>query len=188
MEGGMSVETWLARRDDSGHERELQERVWDELAGLEGVETSAIRVRVSGRTVSLTGTVPAWPAAIEAERAAKRVPGVLMVTNELQVSPPPENRWTDQELGHAVRQALRWDVAVPSERIWTNVANGCVTLHGVVSYEHERVAAERAVSYLRGVVAVANRITVAVASRPRDLEKRIRETLARDMQNHVAVG
>ena len=178
MAGGMSIEMWLAEGDDSGRERDLLEMVWDEFAGQDEVDTSAIAVRVTGHTVTVSGTVPDHPTRIEAERAAKRVPGVRTVVNELVVSLPPESRKTDEELTNAVRHALRWDVAVPTS-ITTAVTDGCVTLDGEVSREYEREAADRAVAYLRGVRAVANRITLAARRAP-DFEKRVHEALTRD--------
>jgi len=83
MDGGMSIEMWLAERADPAPE--LLRRVRDELARTGGLDTSAITVRVSGRSVTLTGTVPDELASIEAERAANRVTGVQAVTNELAV-------------------------------------------------------------------------------------------------------
>lgn len=83
MDGGMSIEMWLAERDDPAPE--LLRRVRDELARMGGLDTSAISVGVSGRSVTLTGTVPDELARIEAEHAAGRVTGVQAVTNELAV-------------------------------------------------------------------------------------------------------
>lgn len=83
MSGGMSIEMWLAERDGSGSE--LLRRVWDELARQSGLDTSAVRVAVTGRAVTLSGTVPDRPARIAAERAARRVSEVESVTNELVV-------------------------------------------------------------------------------------------------------
>jgi osmotically-inducible protein OsmY len=180
MNGGMSVELWLAERDDAARQGELLQRVWDELAWQVTLDACDLSVSVSGRTVTLSGTVPSYPEKIVAEHAVKRVPGVQLVTNQVLVSPPAADARTDQELGEAVRHALQWDVAVPSVQIRTAIADGCVTLEGEVPRDSERTAAERAVSYLRGVRAVVNRLTVPVASRPRDFEARVRRALSRD--------
>lgn len=83
MSGGMSIEMWLAERDGAGSE--LLRRVWDELARQSGLDTSAVRVTVTGRTVTLSGAVPDRPARITAERAARSVSEVESVTNELVV-------------------------------------------------------------------------------------------------------
>lgn len=180
MDGGMSVEMWLAERDDSALRGEQLQRVWEELAWHRGLDASDIRVSVTGGAVTLSGTVRSYPEKSDAERAAKLVPGARLVTNELIVSLPSGSEKTDEELGDAVRRALAWDVSVPSDKIKATVREGCVTLEGAVARDCERAAAERAVSYLRGVKAVANRLTASMASRPRDFETRVREALSRD--------
>jgi osmotically-inducible protein OsmY len=180
MDGGMSIEMWLAERDDSARYSEQLQRVWEELVSHAGLDTSDVSVSVTDRLVTLSGSVASYPEKIEAERAAKRVSGVGRVMNELVVLLPSGSERTDQELGDAVQHALQWDVSVPSEKIKATISEGTVTLEGEVAGDYERAAAERAVSYLRGVRAVANRITACVTSRPRDFETRIREALSRD--------
>lgn len=180
MDGGMSVEMWLAGRDDAARHSELLQQVWDELAWHVWLDASDIRVGVTDRAVTLSGSVSSYPEKVEAEHAAKRVPGVRMVTNELIVSPPTGSERSDHALDEAVSHALEWDVGVPSEGIRAAIADGCVTLEGEVAWDYERTAAERAVMHLRGVRAVVNRIGTSVASRPRDFETRIREALTRD--------
>ena len=59
------------------------------------------------------------------------------------------------------------------------VRNGFVTLSGVVEWMYQKIAAERAVKYLRGVKGIFNQITLHPAVVPRDVEKRITEALHR---------
>jgi osmotically-inducible protein OsmY len=51
------------------------------------VDADRVHVEVSGREVTLTGTVPSWAERKEAEAAAWRTPGIIAVTNTIAVQP-----------------------------------------------------------------------------------------------------
>jgi hypothetical protein len=65
----------------------LEEAVEDALQAAPSLSRAPIGVAVQGTTVSLTGRVASEAAKDRAEQAARRVPGVLDVTNELVVVP-----------------------------------------------------------------------------------------------------
>src|SRR5687767_4479498 len=85
----------------------------------------------------------AWKNA--AMRAAERVSGVQVVADELNVRVPFSFKRTDMDIGHAVAEALRWDIEVPDDKIKARVDEGWVWLDGDVEWEYQRSAAERAV-------------------------------------------
>ncbi len=62
-----------------------EERVRDQMRDVRSMEGADVRVRVEGGTVVLTGTVPSRQAKQQAEQAARQVPGVTRVQNQLQV-------------------------------------------------------------------------------------------------------
>jgi len=66
---------------------------------------------------------------------------------------------TDEELAHAVREALLHDLWVDVQRIAVTVRDGVVTLEGTVDRRSERELVGRWVAALDGVVAVENRLT-----------------------------
>jgi osmotically-inducible protein OsmY len=99
-----------------------------------------------------------------AEDAAHRVAGVLDVANEIEVHPPPNLLLTDEEIAHAVRHALEWDVTIPDERIVSSVAQGWVTLERKLDQPFERGAVEKVVRNPAGVRGVTNHIGVAAPS------------------------
>jgi len=82
------------------------------------------------------------------------------VANELTLEIASTFFRNDTELVSAIREALRWDIEVPHEKIEIIVRNGRVTLKGTVDYWYERVAAVKAVERLSGIVAVSDQIAV----------------------------
>lgn len=140
-------------------DRELQKDVLQELAWDMRVAPTQIGVEVARGAVTLTGTVPSWAKKVAAEEAAHRVRGVLDVANDLQVK--LDGQPNDTEIATAVRDALKWDVFVPDDRITSTVMNGNVTLRGTVDAYAHREDAERAVQRLAGVGVVFNEIGVA---------------------------
>ena len=67
---------------------------------------------------------------------------------------------TDGEIAREIRRKLRADFEVPDDLIAARVAEGVVTLEGVVARDLHRKAAEICVGKVRGVRGIANRIVV----------------------------
>ena len=176
----MSIEMW--RADDGGRavvQSRLQRGVFDEFALEPTLDAADIRVAVEGRVVTLSGMVKRYPDKLAAERAAKRVPGVQMVRDELAVLPPASQQRTDLEITRAAMQVLESHVLVPRDQVQAMVSGGWVQLAGEVSRGAERRAAEQAVQCLVGVIGVQNLITVRVAAPPEGLGARVTAALAR---------
>jgi osmotically-inducible protein OsmY len=104
--------------------------------------------------------VPTYLQKLEAQNAAHRVIGVLVVANDIEVKPVDRFARTDTQIASAVRNALEWDALVPNELIQSSVSDGWVTLEGEVDYSRERGDAEESIRRLTGVVGVTNNITV----------------------------
>jgi osmotically-inducible protein OsmY len=88
MGGGMSIEMWLADRDDAGVQSELQEKVFEELRRDGALDSAKVLVDVRDRVVTLSGAVRTSPEKHAAERAARRVRGVRDVRNGIAVVMP----------------------------------------------------------------------------------------------------
>ena len=135
----MSIEMW--RADDGGRavlQSRLQRGVFDEFVHEPTLDAADIRVVVDGRVVTLLGTVKRYPDKLAAERAAKRVRGVQMVRDELEVMPSVSEQRTDWEITLAAMQVLESHVLVPRDRVQATVAGGWVALAGEVSRGAER--------------------------------------------------
>lgn len=139
---------------------QIQQDVMKELHWDPRVEKTEVGVSVQRGVVTLSGTVTSWAKRMAAQEAAHRVIGVLDVANDIVVKIPGGLGRSDTEIAHAARYALEWDVFVPDHDIQSTVANGWVTLTGMVETVSEREDAARAVRNLAGVRGVENQITV----------------------------
>ena len=147
---------------------QIQLDVLNELKWDTRVAPNEIGVAVKTGVVTLTGSVTSYAKKLAAEQAAHRVVGVLDVANDIAVKAASGTNPTDAEIAAAVRQALKWDVFVPDEKIQTTVTNGIVKLQGTVDYASQRQDAARAIRNLAGVFAIDNEIRVkrAEVSKP----------------------
>jgi osmotically-inducible protein OsmY len=160
-------------------DEETKSEVLFQLGWDSRVEKSDLRLTVKNGVVTLTGTVPSYSKKLAAQQAAHRAPGVLDVVNDIEVVVPGNLRRTDPEIAQAIRQALEWNVLVPSDQIHSTVMDGWVTLEGNVEYYRERVDAERAVSHLPGVRGVTNGIAVFSRVEPEQMKFLIEDVLER---------
>ena len=133
----------------------MSEIEWDPF-----VRDVPCKVTVDNGAVTVTGQAPSLAARVSVIEAAHRVQGVLDVVDEMTIAPAATAMKTDDEISHAVREALQWDAFLPDERISSTVSAGSVTLRGTVPSWSNRMDAERCVQRLSGVRSVTNRITV----------------------------
>lgn len=73
------------------------------------------------------------------------------------------NRKSDSEIRAEVSRELKWDSRVGLARLAVDVANGVVTLTGIVSSYARKLAAQEAAHRVAGVLDVANEIEVKAA-------------------------
>ncbi len=85
--------------------------------------------------------------------------GIRTIAQDLTVKVRIEHAQSDSEIAAAIQNALQWNVYIPKS-VSAKVESGTVTLEGKVNWNYQRVASERAVEYLPGVVAVRNNITL----------------------------
>lgn len=131
-----------------------------------------IQVAVKDGVVKLDGVVANYAQRVAMQNAAHRVTGVLDVANEILIK--GKHQFSDEDIAHAVRQALIWDVTVPEESITTTVSEGWVTIEGVVDSLTQMLDAERAIENLMGVKGVTNEIKVIM---PTADAKMLRDTI-----------
>jgi osmotically-inducible protein OsmY len=146
------------------------------------VDASGIGVAATKCVVTLTGFVDSCTAKLAAERAARRVHGVKAVANDIQVKLPNEDRRTDTDIAAAAINVLKWDAAVPMDRVQVTVSEGWVTLKGEVDWQFQKEAAEREVRNLKGVLGVTNLISVSPRVKPSDVKKKIEDALLRSVK------
>jgi osmotically-inducible protein OsmY len=171
-------------------ELELRHRVTEELEWEPSLDAAQVGVGAAEGVITLTGSVSTYVQKLAAERAAKRVLGVKAVANDIEVRPGVSHQRNDTEIAQAAVKALEWHTAIPQDRITVRVANGWVTLEGMVPLPYQRTAAEGAVRYLTGVKGVMNQITVRPTVKPAEVKSRIEAAFKRSAEinaQHIRV-
>jgi osmotically-inducible protein OsmY len=154
----------------------LKTTVMNQLAWDPEVDASLVGVSAKDGVVTLSGYVETYAGKLAAERAARGVYGVKAVANELEVKLASGR--IDPEIAQDALEALKNRIDVPPG-IAVTVRDGFVSLTGSVEWMYQKMAAERAVKYLRGVRQVLNYITLKPTVSPKDVQKRITEALHR---------
>jgi osmotically-inducible protein OsmY len=173
-------------RSDSEIKRDVEE----ELKWNPSVDPTDIGVAVKNRVVTLTGFVKSYSEKYEAERAAKRVAGVVGVANDIEVRLPTGTERPDPELARDAVAAIKSWLPASYEHIKVVVKNGWVTLEGAVEWNYQREYAERAVRPLKGVKGVTNLIELKPRATPSEIKHKIEEAFRRSAEidaNRVTV-
>src|ERR1700730_3583855 len=171
-------------------DEEIQKDVLAELKWDARIRPNEVGVSVKDGIVTLTGWVDSYLKKLAAENAAHRVPGVKAVVNDIEVHLPGSAERTDADLAKAVLDALRWDAAIPADKLDVTVSQGWVTLKGEVEFGFEKRDAERAIRHISGIKGVINLITVRPHPLPTDLKQSIEKALVRNAQTdaqHITV-
>ncbi len=137
----------------------LKQDIDQELAWDPKVNAAQIGVSVEKGAVSLLGTVDTYAQKWAAEDAATRVGGVRTIAQDLTVKILADHARSDSDIAVAVQNTLTWDVLVPNA-VTAVVQDGAVILEGQVDWNFEREAADRAIRFLTGIVAVRNLIAL----------------------------
>ena len=143
-------------RTDVGIQRDvMDEFIWDPE-----VLVTDVGVEVDDGVVTLTGTVKQYVTKRAAERSAFRVAGVRAVANDIEVHSVWEDERTDTDIAKAAANVLQYSSTAPHDAIHIRVAKHWITLSGEVPWDYQRLAVEKAMNHLSGVVGVTNLITV----------------------------
>jgi osmotically-inducible protein OsmY len=171
-------------------DEDIQRDVLEELKWDSRVQPNEVGVAVKDGIVTLTGWVDSYLKKVAAEQAAHRVPGVKAVVNDIEVRLPGAAERTDADLAKAVLSALRWDAAIPTDKIDVTVDHGWVTLKGEVDFGFQKREAERAVERIAGVKGITNLLVVKAQPTPADLRQKIEQALVRNAKTdaqHITV-
>lgn len=150
----------------------LQQLGWDSQ-----VDASGIGVAARNGVVTLTGSIDTYAGKLAAERAAKRVRGVRAVANDLHVTLRQPR--TDTDIATDAARALETHLILPPT-VQIVVHSGHVVLTGTVHTLFQRVVAEKALRYVRGIKSLVNRVMVVPKSSAADIQPRIVHALQQD--------
>jgi len=161
---------------------DIKEDVEDELQWDPEIDPTDIAVAVKNGVVTLTGFVKSYNDKLEAERAAKRVSGVLGVANDLEVRLPDIDERPDPDIARDAVEAIKSQLPISYEQIKVVVEDGWITLEGEVEWNYQRDTAERAVRRLRGVKGVSNLIELKTGVAPSEIKRKIEEAFRRSAE------
>jgi osmotically-inducible protein OsmY len=151
----------------------LRELIMHQMACDPTFDASLVGVSARDGIVTLSGYVETYASKLAAERAARRVCGVKAVANDVEVRVALGR--IDPDIAKEAIEALTNRIDLPLG-ITVTVRNGIITL-GNRGVDHQRMAAENAVSFLHGVKGVFNHIMLRPAVEPKDVERRIMHAL-----------
>jgi osmotically-inducible protein OsmY len=160
------------------NDNDLRRDVEHQLEWEPSVDERQIGVSVVDGVVTLTGEVKSYAEKWKAERTAEQVSGVKAIANRIEVHLSGQR--SDTDVAEAAVHALKWNVMVPSEQIKVEVDKGWVKLVGIVNFDYQRRAAERAVRNLPGVRGISNLIVVRPKLEPDHMKQKIEETFKRE--------
>lgn len=163
-------------------DRQLQQKVLDELDFDPSIDAANIGVAVDDGVVTLTGHVSSYAEKLGAEQAARRVKGVRAVAQEIEVRYPTDKKTSDDEIAKRALSILKWDTTIPLDAVQLTVQRGMVALTGQVNWQYQKKAAEDAVRKLSGVTAVVNNISLKPAVIASDIKRKIEDALTRRAQ------
>ena len=161
---------------------EIERDVKAELGWNPDLKSTDIAISVKDGVVTLAGFVPRYIDKYEAEKAAKRVAGVLAVANDIEIRLPAVDERPDPEIAREVVTALKNQLPFSHERIKAVVRNGWVTLEGDVEWQYQRLTAERAVRPLKGAKGIINDIKTKPRVEPSDIKQKIQEAFRRSAE------
>jgi osmotically-inducible protein OsmY len=169
---------------------QLKDDVTAELEWDPSINASQVGVTVKSGIVTLTGHLDTYAQKYAIEKAVGRVSCVKAIAMELDVRLEPGHKRSDTEIATAIESALESHSSLPEAQIQVKVEKGWVSLKGLVNWEYQRHAAEKAVRSLTGVVGVSNGITLIPTVTPANVVTRIREAFIRHAEceaNHIDV-
>ena len=162
-------------------DRDLQICIQEELRHEPALtHPTKIGVGVNEGIVTLSGSVDSYFEKWAAERAVKRVVGVMGLAVELEVVLPDSSERTDADIARAAEMALEWTTSVPSDCIRVIVEHGWLTLQGEVESEYQRSNAETAVHGLMGLKGILNDIAVKPVETPTEIQQGIEAAFRRN--------
>ena len=155
MSNGSQPQQWCEA--DVANDPQLLRDLRAELE-REGATSSAVHAAVQHAVAILTGSVASDRARAAAVAAARRVPGIRDVHDEVRVEPDGDG--SDEHILASVRMMLELDVAVAPERLIVSVTNGHVTIGGHVEWPVQAHAAIAAAHRVRGVRDVISAVRI----------------------------
>ena len=170
---------------------EIQRNVMEELKYEPILNASEIGVSVKNGVVTLSGTVDTYLKKVIAEKVTKKIAGVKVIAEDIEVKYENARIKNDTEIAEAVLKSLKLNVAVNEEKINIKVEDGIVTLEGETEWEFQKKSAQSQIERLLGVKAIVNKIKIRSQELPNDIRKKIIQAFHRNASidaNRITIG
>lgn len=158
---------------------ELQADVQNAIKWEPLLSAAEVGVTAKDGVVTLTGDVDSFAKKLEAENAAKRVIGVKVLIENIEVK--FANSWskTDAEIAKEVLIAFRSNSSIPDDKVKVTVEDGWLTLEGTLPWNYQREAAKNALHYLDGVKGLTNNIKIKSETEDSIEQEDVKKAIAR---------
>lgn len=163
-------------------DNDVKQDVEIELRWIPNFDPTDIGVAVKNGVVTLSGFVHSYLEKFEAEKAVKRVSGVVGVANDLEVRIPGGEERPDPEIARDAVAAIKNWLPLSWESIKVIVNSAWVKLEGTVEWNYQRESAEKAVRQVRGVKGVTNVITLKPQVAPSEIKQKIEQAFRRSAE------
>jgi osmotically-inducible protein OsmY len=163
-------------------DKDLKQHVQSALDFEPSLDATDVGVSVDEGVVTLRGNVASYAEKMTAERVALRVYGVKGIANDVAVHIAGPFERTDTEIAQAALHALKWNTLLPADRVTVTVANGWLTLKGMLDWQYQKDVAARAVRDLTGVKGITNSIKVQARVETVDVRDKIEAAFKRSAE------
>jgi osmotically-inducible protein OsmY len=163
-------------------DEEIRRDVEAELRWDHDIDASNIGVAVKDGVVTLTGFVRSYLQKYDAERDAKRVAGVRVVANDLEVRLPAIHEKPDPDIAREVAKEIESELPYSYTLIKAVVSNGWVTLDGEVEWNYQKERAAGAARRVKGVKGITNSIMIKSKVQPEDVKRQIEVAFKRNAE------
>ncbi len=123
------------------------------------LQASEIGIVEKDGVVTLTGTVDSYSKIIEAENIVKKVPGVKVIVDKMEVDDKYFNK-NDNEIAEDILKILKWNLNILQEKLVIKILGGWIYLDGTLDWNYQRESANMAMSNISGVKGVINNIKI----------------------------
>jgi osmotically-inducible protein OsmY len=123
------------------------------------LQASEIGIVEKDGVVTLTGTVDSYSKIIEAENIVKKVPGVKVIVDKMEVDYKYFNK-NDNEIAVEIINILKWNLNILQEKLVIKILGGWIYLDGTLDWNYQRESANMAMSNISGVKGVINNIKI----------------------------
>jgi osmotically-inducible protein OsmY len=171
-------------------DQEIKKDIEDELRWDPELDATDLAVAVSNGVVTLTGFVSSYLQKYQAEKAAKRVAGVVAVANDIEVRLPTDDQRPDPDIARDAVAALKSELPFSYQKIKVVVRDGWITLEGEAEWNYQKEKAEEAVRTVKGVKGIVNAIHIKPKVAATELKRKIEEAIKRSAEldaNNISV-